>query len=118
MYQDITVDRQETGSKYRNWCLLTKNAKIGENKRKARLWIEGDFLNKAGFSHGTKWHLKTSSTKMLICKGEHTDYRTRKISGTIERPIIDISGKNVPFAIGIDVEIQLQIDNNLLIVEI
>ena len=117
MYQNIAVDRQETGSKYRNFCLLTKHSTIGENKKKARLWIEGGFLDKAGFSYGTKWHLKTSSTKMLICKGEHTDYRTRKISGTIKRPIIDISGKNVPFAIGTDVEIQL-IDNKLLIVEI
>jgi len=117
MYQDIKIDRQETGSKYRNWSLLTKHAKIGENKRKARLWIEGDFLNKAGFSHETKWHLKTSTDKMLICKGEDPDYRTRKIAGSNNRPIIDISGKNVPFEVGIDVEIQL-VDNNLLIVEI
>lgn len=64
--------------------------KIGKNKGKARLWIEGAFLIESGFNHGTKFDVEVKEGKLI--------YRfnfdgKRKVAGNPSRPIIDTMGK-------------------------
>lgn len=70
----------------------TYTRKIGTNRGKPRLWLEGAILTASGFAHGMKWEvITTPATKghqfhlMALQDGG------RKIAGTDARPIIDIN---------------------------
>ena len=69
-------------------------AKVGASKRipQSRIWLEGSRLLLSGFAHGTRynvtWH-DTGATLTLDPAG------ARKVAGTIDRPIIDITGEKV-----------------------
>lgn len=76
----------------------TATRKIGRNKGKPRLWIEGSILDRAGFAHGTEWQLLgdgsdeygiTLQTSEVL---EVVGVRVRRVAGTPARPIIDIAG--------------------------
>ena len=68
--------------------------KVGASKRvpQSRIWIEGWRLISAGFAHGTRydvlWH-PAGATLTPDAAG------ARKVAGTPDRPIIDITGANV-----------------------
>ena len=74
--------------------------KVGASKRitQSRIWIEGWRLISAGFAHGTRydvaWH-SAGATLTLSPAG------ARKVAGTPDRPIIDITGASVR-ALGVD----------------
>ncbi len=40
--------------------------KIGRNRGKPRLWIEGKALIEAGFDHGTPWNLEVTAPGLII----------------------------------------------------
>jgi hypothetical protein len=63
--------------------------KIGKNRGRSRLWIEGAHLTAAGFAAGDKWQMEKNSTGFDIVRAADG---SRKISGTADRPIIDIAG--------------------------
>ncbi len=67
--------------------------KIGQNRGKPRLWIKGQVLREAGLTHGTRWDLIPNDDGFLIKRNYEGK---RKIAGTPERPIIDISGGSIP----------------------
>ena len=71
--------------------------KIGENRGKPRLWLEGQILTDAGFAHGDAWQLwRCNGGAWHIMKGDTVPgVRVRKIAGTAARPIIDMSGATV-----------------------
>jgi len=71
----------------------TITRKIGRNRGKPRLWIEGAALVEAGLDHGNRWNLVTTSTGFLIVR--HPEGK-RKIAGKPGRPIIDIAGATLP----------------------
>ena len=68
--------------------------KVGASKRipQSRIWLEGSRLISAGFAHGARynvvWH-DAGATLTLSPAG------ARKVAGTIDRPIIDITGASV-----------------------
>lgn len=66
----------------------TPTRKIGRNKGKPRLWLEGKILLDAGFTHGARYnivHFPNGFDLVLNPDGK------RKVSGKTERPVIDIS---------------------------
>lgn len=68
----------------------TATRKIGKNKGKARLWIEGAYLIESGFNHGARFDIETvpgEITYTLHAEGK------RKVAGNPARPIIDTLGK-------------------------
>ena len=71
--------------------------KIGQNKGKPRLWLEGKILSDHGFRHGDMWQLLENFSGGLIIERGLTvaGTRKRKIAGSPERPIIDIAGNSL-----------------------
>lgn len=67
----------------------TATRKIGRNKGKPRLWIEGKLLVEAGLDHGNHWNLVPINGGFLI---QRCADGKRKIAGKPGRPIIDIAG--------------------------
>ncbi len=63
--------------------------KIGSNRGKPRLWLEGNYLEIAGLPHGSRWNLVPVADGFDIARAEDGK---RKIAGTPARPIVDISG--------------------------
>ena len=63
--------------------------KIGQNRGKPRLWIEGKHLIDSGLTHGTMWDLRPNETGFEIVA---TASGKRRIAGKPERPIVDING--------------------------
>lgn len=66
--------------------------KIGQNRGKPRLWLEGAILTAAGFRRGDAWSLVTHSDGFAIVADKNGK---RKIAGTVSRPIVDITGASL-----------------------
>ncbi|MCU9840523.1 hypothetical protein OEZ49_22500 [Ruegeria sp. WL0004] len=62
--------------------------KIGSNRGKPRLWIEGAHLTAAGLLHGTRWTLTKTDSGLTIAADPEGK---RRIAGKPGRPIIDIN---------------------------
>lgn len=63
--------------------------KIGSNRGKPRLWLEGAILQQAGFTHSTRWTLTTSEDRLDL---KVDPDGKRKVSGRPDRPVIDMAG--------------------------
>lgn len=75
---------------------LTKyTRKIGSNKGKPRLWLEGIIVHEIGLSHGEKFSVSASRGEFRI---ERDFSGSRKVAGTPDRPIIDTLGKLIESA--------------------
>ena len=64
--------------------------KIGINRGKPRLWLEGKVLADHGFSCGSPWLLQQVGSSLVL---HATPEGNRKVAGTPQRPIIDINSK-------------------------
>jgi len=96
----------------------TITRKIGQNRGKPRLWIEGAALENAGFPHGTEWTLVVDGDTLLIVKGTVAGIRTRKIAGKPGRPVVDIVGKALGPVAGCDsVTLTIKPGAGLIVVE-
>lgn len=76
---------------------VIETRKIGRNRGKPRLWLEGAILTAAGFPHAQRWILveHIQGLDIIAVGGEGKDWngnRVRKVSGKADRPVIDISG--------------------------
>jgi len=70
--------------------MSTYTRKIGTNRGRPRLWLEGAILSENGFKHGDRWDISIDvKAAMIITLSEKGK---RKIAGTESRPIIDIIG--------------------------
>jgi DNA (cytosine-5)-methyltransferase 1 len=67
----------------------TYTRKIGQNRGKPRLWLEGSILLDHGFHHGCSWEAVRVSPDELRLKAGPLG--GRKVAGTVDRPIIDIN---------------------------
>ena len=70
----------------------TATRKIGQNRGKPRLWIEGKLLADAGLDHGERWNLVPISEGFLLQRDPNG---SRKIAGKPGRPVIDIVGSSL-----------------------
>lgn len=66
--------------------------KIGTNKGKARIWLEGPELTSNGIKHGMRYNVFPVAAGLAI---EISPEGKRKIAGTPARPIIDMTGRTV-----------------------
>jgi len=74
----------------------TWTLKSGTNKGQRRLWIEGQRLTALGLTRGTRLarHMNPGGVMTLsIIVGEPSKGPKHTIAGTIDRPILDLSGK-------------------------
>ena len=70
----------------------TFTRKIGMNRMKVRLWIEGAILNTNGFEHGKRFNVENANGRMTITVS--LDGK-RKISGKKGREVIDMSAGTI-----------------------
>jgi DNA (cytosine-5)-methyltransferase 1 len=75
--------------------MTTYNRKIGQNKGKPRLWLEGDILATNGFAWGTRYNVTPSDGVITITR---IDDGKRKVAGKAVRPVIDILNGALPKA--------------------
>ena len=73
--------------------------KIGNNRGRPRLWLQGAILEAAGFAPGDHYALKVAEGKLrlrLLTKDDQPqpaeEPKQRKVSGKSDMPIVDISG--------------------------
>jgi hypothetical protein len=70
----------------------TVTRKIGSNRGKARLWLEGVCLSSQGWEKGKRYTATPDGKGSLIYQSVGTDtvlHGVRKVAGTDTRPIID-----------------------------
>lgn len=72
--------------------MSTYTRKLGINRGKPRLWLEGKILLDNGFNKGDNWSLDLINNGFII---KLASEGTRKIAGTPERPIIDINATSI-----------------------
>lgn len=72
--------------------MKTQQRKIGQNRGRPRLWLEGQILTDAGFNHGDRWDFVNEPDKLII---RNNPEGKRKIAGKKDRPIIDIIGRTL-----------------------
>jgi len=66
--------------------------KIGMNRGKPRIWLEGAVLTNANIHHGMRFDIVNSPNSLVIvCKVDGK----RKIAGKPNRPIIDMSAGTI-----------------------
>lgn len=69
--------------------------KIGTNRNKRRIWLEGTPLLKAGFAHGARYS-RTIEDDYIVGNGVISLWLDPdgkyKVAGTPQRPIVDICG--------------------------
>jgi DNA (cytosine-5)-methyltransferase 1 len=66
--------------------------KIGVNKGKRRIWLEGKVLTNAGINHGQRFNIIQSDNMLSIIIDPAGE---RKIAGGPNRPIIDMSAATI-----------------------
>lgn len=88
--------------------------KIGENRGIPRIWLEGKWLDKAGFKPGKKIHIDIHTNKITIIQNETGDHIVSgKKKNTI--PVIDINCKELNNAFNTDI-VQISAGNNQITV--
>ena len=77
--------------------------KLGKNRGKPRIWIEGRALLAAGFAPGMAFHARFSPARITLTAGAGEGMKSRTVSGKIRasgpHPIIDINSMEIFFAL-------------------
>ena len=71
----------------------TIRAKTRKGVSKPHFWVEGKRLEAYGFTKGVRYQTVTSHGSFMLVKS--TEGKTKGVSGTIDRPIIDIVGRDL-----------------------
>ena len=79
---------------------MTTTRKIGLNRGKRRIWLEGKVLTDNGIKHGMRFDIEHAHNRLTIMAGKNGQ---RKIAGTTDRPIIDMSGATITQSFADDV---------------
>jgi len=77
----------------------SKTLNVGLNRGKARLWIEGNWLAQAGFARGMAYEV-TAYPDNGVISIKATPDGSRKVAGTVDRPIMDLTKASDMAAIG------------------
>ena len=72
--------------------MSTLTRKIGMNRGKVRLWLEGSILNTNGFKHGDRFNVENANGRLTITNSPDGK---RKIAGKAGREIIDMSAGTI-----------------------
>ena len=72
--------------------IKTITRKIGLNKGKRRIWLEGKVLTNAGINHGDRFDIAYGYNQLAI---NINPAGSRKISGKIGREVIDMTAATI-----------------------
>jgi len=88
--------------------------KVGAARRipQSRIWIEGARLTAAGFAHAARYDVAWNDTGLALTL---SPTGARRVAGTPERPIIDITGDKVR-ALGCD-RVSVEFSNNSITIQ-
>jgi len=81
--------------------MTTVTRKIGLNKGKRRIWLEGAVLTDNHIHHGMRFNVVNYDNVLLILR--KTDGK-RKVAGKPERPIIDMSAATITNSFADDIK--------------
>jgi hypothetical protein len=87
--------------------------KIGQNRGTARLWLEGKTLADCGWKRGDKFNVQITDTGLAYMKNAQG---TRKVAGTIDRPIIDTNSNKLLQFCEIGDVVDVAIGTNIIVV--
>jgi len=88
-----------------------RKAKIGSNRGKARLWLEGQWLAEAGFTVGTRFTAEIKSAQITLRTSEDGE---RKVSGKGSKPIIDINTDKLTVVAPAQSHIELRVGQGII----
>lgn len=92
--------------------------KIGQNRGRPRLWLEGKVLIEAGFQPGDHYTVDNDlNCDMMLLKKSDGE---RKVSGKGEKPIMDILGRTLEQFFGADnipTTVSIHVFDGVLLVE-
>lgn len=71
---------------------MQSTTKIGTNRGKPRVWLQGNVLAVAGFTRGDHFSISIKAGQLLISK--QVDGK-RKVSGKEQVPIIDLASEEL-----------------------
>jgi len=91
--------------------MTTQDYTVRSNRGAARIWIEGNRLVSAGFTRGRYFTLSHEGDTLKLSLVADKVAGARKVSGKDTKPIIDLTGKTVPFDIGTAVTILYSTDS-------
>jgi len=81
---DFTLERE-------NMQIIER--KIGQNRGRARVWLEGKFLTAAGWTRGTRYDVCTTAGQIVLSRSPNG---ARKVCGkTGKHPIIDVCNQQL-----------------------
>lgn len=79
---------------------MTYSRKIGSNKGKARVWLEGACLADAGWTRGDRFSVVMQSGRIVY---RRDSAGARRVAGADDRPIIDTNTDAILDALGVSV---------------
>lgn len=76
---------------------VTRTVRVGSNRGKPRLWLEGQWLADLGFPRGTRFVAAFTDAAITLTTRESDvrNFPSRTVSGKGDRPIIDIAGASL-----------------------
>jgi len=75
--------------------------KIGLNKGKRRIWLEGAVLTDNGINHGMRFNVVNQDNALVISIDPDGK---RKIAGRVDRPVIDMSAATITDSFADDIK--------------
>ena len=97
--------------------MTTQDYTVRSNRGAARIWIEGSRLVSAGFTRGRYFTLSHDGATLKLSLVADKVQGARKVSGKDIKPIIDLTGKTVPFAIGTAVTVLYCVNDNSIVIK-
>lgn len=86
--------------------------KIGDNRGRKRIWLDGKRLTASGFNPGTTYYLLAAKGELRLTttapRTKAEEWQTRKVSGRDSKPIIDIVGATVSHAFGAAKQVRVE----------
>lgn len=73
---------------------------VGQNRGKARIWLEGQWLAVAGFTKGQTYTADVLEGAVILTIGDGPRKVAGKVKAGVTIPIIDMSGDWLPFQSG------------------
>lgn len=98
--------------------MTTLELKLGANRGKPRIWIEGKALLASGFAPGLPFHASFAPGRIVLTLGALAGAKSRTVSGKMRasgpHPIIDINTIEIFFALPGVARISLEMGEGII----
>lgn len=91
---------------------MNKTLRIGRNRNKARIWIEGAALSSMGWKKGDSFNCTFENNRIVYTKDEGG---SRKVAGTDSRPIIDTNTDKIRDSLGEFTHVKVVVQTNVIV---